>query len=99
GIEQRIAEAKAQQISLIRDPLDIEARAVGLVQIEDAVPVEMAAPLLPLTRRTVSGTNIAVIESGDSAERAVAEPLAVFRIQQRTGRGIESRRERHVLIR
>ena len=98
-VEQRIAEPKAQQIGLIRDALDIETRAVGLVQVEDAVLVDVPAPLLPFSRRAVTEADIAVIETADGLERAVAKPFAVVRFQQWAGLGVEARRERHILVR
>ena len=97
-VEQRIAEPKAQQIGLIRDALDIETRAVGLVQVEDGVLVDMPAPLLPLSRRAVAEADIAVIETADRLESAVAKALAVVRFEQWTGSGVKPRRERHILV-
>src|SRR5260370_27127420 len=91
-------EVKGQERCPIRDALDTQGGAVARVQVETAVLINVAAPLLSLARRAVAGTDIAVIETGGRVEHPIAKPFAVFRIEQRAGYGVESRRERYILV-
>ena len=47
-VEQRVSEAEAQQVGLIRDALHIEAGPISLVEVEHAARVDVTAPFLSL---------------------------------------------------
>ena len=97
-VQERVAEAKAQQVGLVGHALQGEPAPISLVDVPDPGGVDVTAQLVAGVRIT-AGAHIAVIDAADRIEHAVAKALPVLGGEQLAGPGGEARRQGQVFVR